>query len=228
MVTIPTHFTAHLVTREQLTATVLRLVFDTTQPLDYEPGQYASWLIGSQRRPMSFAAPPNGTRVEFLVDVSPGGLASQFSQQLTQGAQLAFLAPYGQFVIDRADKRPRLFVATGTGIAPIRAQLFADTSTQQTRLVFGTQSAQQRFLDHEFKALADRRPNFTFEPVCRNPDANWSGTIGHAAEVAINGIDGVRNCAIYICGSPEFVTEATQAFIRQGLPSEQLHTEQYT
>lgn len=227
MTTIPRRYTAHLMIKQRLTPTVLQLVFQTTEPLLYEPGQYASWLLGKHRRPMSFATPPAGTQAEFLVDIAPGGIASQFSQQLTVGDTMNFLAPYGQFVIDEANHQPRLFLATGTGIAPIRAQLLADHSHQAAILVFGALTAEKHFLEQEFRVLSQEHASLTFVPVCRYQTAGWSGAVGHVAEVALDTVDKPTNYTAYVCGSPEFVNEATHILTARGLSQQYIHTEQY-
>lgn len=228
MVTIPQRYTAYLVAKQPLTSMVYRLLFQATKSLTYQPGQYASWILGPYRRPMSFAVPPAGTRTEFIVDISPGGVASHFVQTLKPGDKLEFLAPYGQFVLDPSDTLPRLFLATGTGIAPIRAQLLADDSKLQATLVFGARLPSHRFLDHELAVLAQQKRNLVFIPVCQHHSPEWSGAVGHVVQVAVSSLEQLENHIVYACGSPQFVAEMTGRLIAHGLPRQRIKTEQYT
>lgn len=228
MVAIPKRYTTYLVAKRQLTSTVYSLLFQATKSLIYQPGQYASWIIGPHRRPMSFAVPPAGTRTEFIVDISLGGVASHFIQTLKTGDKLEFLAPYGRFVLDPSDTLPRLFLATGTGIAPIRAQLLADDSKSKAILVFGARLPSHRFLDHELAVLAQQKRNLTFIPVCLHHSPEWSGAVGHVVQVAVSSLKQLENHIVYVCGSPQFVTETTGFLIAHGLPRQHIKSEQYT
>lgn len=93
--------------------------------LAFRPGQFLSCLlpIGAERliRPYSIASSPEEPdRVELLLDLVPDGPGSRYLFDLVPGAILHFTGPWGTFVVDRAPEAEAVFIALGTGIAPIR------------------------------------------------------------------------------------------------------------
>lgn len=227
MATLPQEYNARLTRKQQLTPTVLHLTFEATKPLLYQPGQYASLLIATNRRPMSFATPAQGTHGEFLVDISPGGIASRWAQEIEPGHTLRFLSPYGQFTLNQETSRARVFIATGTGIAPIRAQLQADTLRLPTTLIFGTRTSTLRFFDNEFATFSRKAPNFTFLPVSKVPAPAWSGKVGHVANIALSHVANIAQAMVYICGSPTLVQETKAMLVDHGVLANQIHTERF-
>lgn len=214
---MPHQHEARLVQKYALNPTVLHLMFESQEKLTYQPGQYASLIIGNHRRLMSFATPPAGTRGEFLIDTSPGGVASRWAENLTPNETFVFLSPYGRFTVEEQALNPRVFIATGTGIGPIRAQLLASDFRIQTTLIFGTHDSSVRFFDHEFETLANRYPAFTFLPVSRQ----------NVAEIALQYIPNLAQSIFYICGGPTRVKETVQILEHQGIPASQIRTEQF-
>jgi len=94
----------------------------------FRPGQFISCLlpIGGERliRPYSIASSPeDGEHLELLIDRVPGGPGSNHLFDLSPGARLDFTGPWGTFLLDRAPEAEAVFVALGTGIAPIRPML---------------------------------------------------------------------------------------------------------
>ena len=106
----------------------LRLISPTT--LDFQPGQFISFEIPIEGRPhpmtraYSIASPPSQrsilTVVFNRVDHGPG---STFLFSLKPGDQVHFKGPAGSFRLRDDAPRNLLFVATGTGIAPLRSML---------------------------------------------------------------------------------------------------------
>ena len=227
MAILPRQYEARISKKHKLTSSVFHLIFEADRPLDYQPGQYASLLIGPHRRPMSFAAPPQGTRGEFLIDVSPGGVASQWAKKIEEGEPLHFLSPYGQFTANPADTHSRVFIATGTGIAPIRSQLLTQTLPLPTILIFGTRVSTLRFFDEEFKAISEKIPTFTFLPVCQVPDSKWAGSVGHVGEIALQHIPHPTQSILYICGGQLMVQEVREMLSAQGVPASNIRTEKF-
>ena len=71
-----------------------------------------------------------------------------------------------------------LFVATGTGIAPIRSMLqhvFSLGTERRLTLLFGARYASGLLYRKEFERLASEHQNFVFLPTLSRPDDIWSG-----------------------------------------------------
>jgi ferredoxin-NADP reductase len=94
----------------------------------FRPGQFVSCLlpVGGERliRPYSIASSPDDAEhLELLIDRVPGGPGSHYLFDLSPGARVDLTGPWGIFVLDRAPETETVFVALGTGIAPIRPML---------------------------------------------------------------------------------------------------------
>lgn len=214
-----------------LTPKIILLTVQAEAPLSYSAGQYASFLIDTYRRPLSYATPAHGTALEFIVDISPGGIASTFVAQLKPQDQIRFMSPYGRFIVDQASDRSLLFVATGSGIAPIRAQILHQLTVNPGRpmtLLFGNKDERHLFLDDEFTRLAQQHAVFSYIPVCSEPSAAWTGERGLVTQVISRRIAHAAAYDAYICGNPGMVKDVKTLLEATGLRPEQLHTEQFS
>ena len=113
--------------------------------LEYRPGQFVSCLlpVGERPpliRPFSLASNPEDEELELCLNLVPNGLGSRHLFGLTPGAVIRFTGPWGTFVIDRAPDAEAVFIADGTGIAPIRPMLHRVLATARhpVRLLHGS------------------------------------------------------------------------------------------
>ena len=88
------------------------------------PGQYLDVLLeDGSRRPFSIA---NGPQAEGMIElhvrhVAGGGFTSWVSDVLKEGDTLRIEGPFGTFVPREDSERPMVFMAGGTGFAPVKA-----------------------------------------------------------------------------------------------------------
>ena len=107
--------------------------------LEFRPGQFVSCLlpVGEKPpaiRPYSMASSPEDEELELCLNLVPGGLGSRYLLGLTPGAIVRLTGPWGTFVLDRAPDAEAVFIADGTGIAPIRPMLRRALATARHRL----------------------------------------------------------------------------------------------
>lgn len=225
--TLPRSYSGVVRLKEKVSPDVYRLLLELPVAIEYISGQYASFLIGQHRRPFSFAAPPRENIVEFLIDVSPNGIASKYCCKLSRGDVVSFLAPYGRFFPD-GDDRPLLLVATGTGVAPFRAQLYDSRFHHRlAHLFFGAVSQDHLFMESDFREYAGIREKFLFTPVCIEGRSSWDGEIGMIGQVVLKNIRDINTYAIYICGGPAMIRETTDLFMDHGALREHIHKEEF-
>jgi len=96
--------------------------------LEFRPGQFISCLlpVGEKPpliRPYSMASTPEDEELELCLNLVPGGPGSRYLLGLTPGAAIRLTGPWGTFVLDRAPDAEAVFIADGTGIAPIRPMI---------------------------------------------------------------------------------------------------------
>lgn len=203
----------------------LRLPLHSNMP--FTAGQYIDILLpGGHKRSYSIANPP---RPEGVIDVElhirhvPGGLYSgHVFSGMKDREKVSFEGPYGSFFL-RESAKPVVFLATGTGYAPIRSILLDALKWGTEReivLYWGDRSREDLYMFDEASALAEAHANVRFVPVLSRPAAgdNWTGRTGHVQDVALEDIDNIADCQVYACGSPRMIAEAESRFVALGLP----------
>ncbi len=77
-------------------------------------------------RPYSLASnPETGNLLEICVDLVPGGQGSRYLFDLAPGATVDLKGPFGTLMVDEPPAAEMVFIADGTGVAPIRAMVEA-------------------------------------------------------------------------------------------------------
>lgn len=228
-VVVPKEYTAQVSGQTNLSPKVLLLQLTSSRPISYTAGQYASFLIGNMRRPFSFASASGDTTIDFVIDVSPDGIGSSYVKQLTIGELVRFLAPYGRFTVSQ-DTTPIFFVATGAGIAPIRAQIQQVLQNQDGRpmtLLLGNRDEHHSLFQDEFTALAKRHAQLTFIPTLSQPSPAWTGTHGRVTEFIAQVAESLTRYEFYVCGAPQMVKDVTALLVSHAVPTAQIHSEQF-
>ena len=236
---------ATLVERRDLTADVASLfVRPHIHGAGYAPGQYATLGVaagdGLIQRPYSMAAPhaPDAAW-EFHVRRVRGGALTERLWELPVGARLRLGAPRGRFTPDPLDEHSRLFIATGTGIAPFVAMIRDDLAAgrrRKTVVVHGVAHADELGFRGLLARLSASHPSgFRYVPTISRPDdprsAGWVGATGRAERVLESrwealGLDPAAT-VVYLCGNPGMVASAQAALAERGIAPGDVHTESY-
>lgn len=109
--------TVTLLSKKKLTDTVFRLEFETNDPIDFAPGQYLTMQVAEKRRKPYSIVSAKDNILTLVIDIKPGGVASKYFESINVGDSTQVWYPMGNFAVEHSDN-PKLFVATGTGIAP--------------------------------------------------------------------------------------------------------------
>jgi CDP-4-dehydro-6-deoxyglucose reductase, E3 len=211
-----------------LTHDVRELGLRLREPKDiqFKAGQFISFNLtppGGERlmiRPYSIASPPNESdRITLVFNRVQGGRGSTYLFNLREGDVVAFEGPQGSFYL-RERMRNVLFVATGTGIAPIRSMLldladngYAGTAT----LYWGLRSQRDVYYQQEFEALAARYPNVSFAIALSRPEAGWQGYAGRVTGLVDAHVTSVKNLDVCLCGNHAMIRDVTEIIRTKGL-----------
>lgn len=199
----------------------------------FKPGQFVSFtetMDGKQiTRAYSIASIPNGNRFELCLNLVKDGRFSPHLFQMKVGDRVAMKGPVGTFTLRRPEQ-DALFIATGTGIAPIRGILQEAAqlgSTAQRTLLFGVRHEHGLLYREEFEAMAGGSEQFRFEPTLTQPGGAWTGRTGrvqaHLEEVLAERTD----LDIYICGLKEMVDGVRGMLKDRGIDRKQIIFEKY-
>ncbi len=217
---------------ERLAHDVTALRLSLPEPLDYLPGQYANLLLpdGSSRS-FSMATAPGGDLTFHIRHIEGGRFTCGILPRLAPGATLSLEAPLGAFVHRPADFRPLLFLATGTGIAPIRAMLESlldDGDCPPVTLYWGGRRLADLYLRDEIASWTDRLTEFRFVPVLSRAGDGWGGARGHVHHICLAEMPDMPDCAAYLCGSPAMIRDARAALLAKGANPAFVYTEAFT
>ena len=217
-----------------LTPQVIEADLRVDEPADFTfaAGQWISVPFGPKTvRAWSMASPPTRPRALTLcVDVSPGGIGSQWFAALEVGTRVRFKGPTGGFVYDRADPRRPIFVAEEVGVVPIRSILTELDETGHDRpaaLVNWARDPGWLLYDDEFRALARRASWFTYFPAVREAPVAWRGDRGEAHEVVDRLVHSVEHVVAYVCGGGAAVNEVRNALVRKGMDRKTVKWEKF-
>lgn len=204
-------YKAELGSVDRLSDTTLgfTLKVDATAPLHFLPGQYVNVLVPGtdQKRSYSFSSPPGADEVSFLIRDIPRGAMSTFLRERAQpGMAMEFTGPSGSFYL-RDIKRPLLFLAGGTGLAPFLSMLgrIEQTgSTQPIHMVYGVTNDADLVEVGRLEDYARRLPGFSFSCCVAAEESSYpqKGYVTRYIEPAhLN--DG--DVDVYLCGPPPMV-----------------------
>ncbi len=211
----------------------LQLRLPEEQSLVYHPGQYMNVLLGDDRhRSFSMASRPDGGAVDFHVRRIAGGrFTDQALAALRPGDVLNVEVPLGQFRYHREDERPIAMLATGTGLAPLKAMLEAlmdDDDCPPVHLYWGMRDEGGLYLHGQIPAWAERLYEFRYVPVLSRPGAGWNGRTGYVQQALLQDLPDLSEHAVYLCGSPAMVADARSAVIAHGADPAHVYADAFT
>lgn len=231
--------------REQLGADVLRIELMPRISgecfCEFVPGQYIElWQPGSDYLSRSYSianAPEGDGRIELHIRRVEGGrFASWAFDQMKVGDELLARGPLGGFTMRSPATTPLLFVAGGTGYAPIHALLLQQLRFQPDRdmvLLWGMRAVTQFYAVDEFRTLQAKATHLrivlAFEqgdaPLHPNGSVAWQrGTVLDSLQQDAGIIPG-RD--IYAAGPPMMLRGLAQALHTLKVEPSRVHVDSF-
>ena len=176
---------------ETLTPTVkvFRLAFEPGTEFSFVAGQYVMVDVRKGdaviHKPYSIASPPyQGGTIDLCIKYVEGGYVSTyFHAQVRVGDVLTVHEALG-FFVDRGGTHERVYVGTGTGIAPIRSMildLYHSGFEGPISVFFGVRHEDELLYEADWRRLEAEHPAFRFIPVVSRPKT-WAGRVGWVQE----------------------------------------------
>jgi NAD(P)H-flavin reductase len=222
-------FTAQVESIKNLTHDVRRLDLRLIEPqvITFRPGQFVSFEMPDPptgrllTRAYSVASQPSRSgMITLLFNLVSGGPGSGFLFHLKVGEKTQFKGPAGHFYLREDTERELLFVASGTGIAPIRSMLLANAERPNPRpatLFWGLRSQRDLYDQEELAELTRRTPSLTAITTLSRPDPGWSGSSGRVLQLIEERVSSVKHLAVYLCGNSGMIADATALLQKKGL-----------
>ena len=191
-------------------------------------------LSGSPlRKPYSIASAPWEVQksgiMQVLVQVDSGGLDPHL-ELASPGTLLTLEGPFGSFGLPDQIDRPMLFIAGGTGIAPLRSMLIEHLSRptkQPVALIDSARSVDEFAFRPELAALESAGRISTYFTVTREEKPDWQGRRGRISEALLKEALPSADCTCVLCGPPQLVTDASALLMKLGVRAERILTEKY-
>jgi ferredoxin-NADP reductase len=191
-------------------------------------------LHGSElRKPYSIASAPwelgKTGNLQVLAQIEDAGGLDPHLELAAPGTKLDLEGPFGTFGLPADETMPILFVAGGTGIAPLRSMLIERLS-RPTRvpiaLIYSARSPEEFAFRPELDALAAAGRITAHFTVTREHGA-WTGRRGRIDEALLKDALPSLQSLCLICGPPQLVSDAGVLLKAIGVSDERILIEQY-
>ena len=204
----------------------------------FQPGQFVmlNLPIDSKIPYRSYSiasAPGNDNIFELIIVLNPPGQGTPFMWENYQvGSIVPVAGPLGKFVLPEKIEHDICFIATGTGIAPLRSMLHhiinQNMEHKDIYFLFGNRYQADILYRTEMEALEIKFPEFRFIPVLsREEPHNWRGRIGYVHQVYEELFADRRPAHFFLCGWSAMLREARDRLTQMGYTKEHIKFELY-
>ncbi len=180
---------------------LVRIIFETDDQFDFAAGQYLSVRYGDRTRAYSIASSPNREETELCIRRVPDGrLSPRLCEDLSVGDRLAVRGPNGHLLLEDPSPRDMVFLATGTGVAPMKSMIDYTFETGRDRprdeprdvwLFLGAAWVDDLPYHEEFRALAADHDNFHYVPCLSREQwlSGWDGETEYIQDAMLKYVD---------------------------------------
>lgn len=215
---------------------ILYLKLPANERLQFLPGQYLDVLLkDGTRRSFSMANALDDEMLQLHVRrVAGGAFTDHVFSKMKERDILRFEAPLGTFYLREDSTKPIVFVASGTGFAPIKSMIesaLAKGIARPMTLYWGGRRPRDLYLSDLPQKWAAVHAHFRFVPVVSDALAedNWTGRTGFVHRAVMEDFPDLSGCQVYACGVPVMVNASQHDFTTQcGLPENEFYADSFT
>lgn len=240
-------FNTHLVEKKLLVSDIMHLRFELINPteIQFTAGQYVLVHIPKDEthvlRHFSIVQPSTeSSYVDIVAKIIPRGAASMYFSKIEPHEDVILQGPIGLFTFSESP-RNKIFLATGTGIAPIMSMFESGIMNHESRstLFWGLRNYKSVYFLKELKALKEKFSNFDFH-ICLSQEQDFSiipeedrkyflsGRVNKGLEEIILSHDSsLESHDFYVCGGRVAVESIRQYLYDKGAPKEQVFFEKF-
>ncbi len=203
-------------------------------PFHYRAGQAALVAAGpAESTPYSIASAPHESSrdgwLEFLIKVDGSNRFGAIVEGLRPGTLVRVEGPVGTFTLPPSSAGvPLLFIAGGTGIAPLRAMIREALHAGQQghlSLVYSARTPAEFAYAGELRGLADEGA-LALTLTLTGQAEDWTHARGRTGAAHLSDLVTPQTLA-FVCGPPAMVADLPAALVSLGLPRERVRTEDW-
>lgn len=206
-------------------------------PFSFKAGQFIMLDLPIEskytNRSYSIASPPSDDNIfELCIVINPKGLGTPYIfENYKVGTTVKISKVLGKFCLPDPIEHDICFICTGTGIAPLRAQVLdifnKKIPHKKLYMVFGNRWEKDIIYRKEMEDLQKEYPSFEFHPVLSRENEGWTGHKGYVHSVYENIFSDKRPAYFYICGWADMLKEARQRLEAMGYDKKCVRFESY-
>lgn len=214
---------------------VIYLKLPASERLQFVAGQYID-ILQKSGKPRSFSlanAPHDDEFLELHVRNITGG---SFTHHVFNGMKerdiMRIKGPLGTFFLREDSEKPIIFVASGTGFAPIKGiiehALYIGIK-RPMHFFWGARKLADLYMLEKAREWESRGIKFT--PVLSEPlpEDNWTGRTGYVHKAVMDDYADLSGHQVYACGAPVVVEAAhTDYTTQRKLPNEEFFSDAFT
>ena len=207
---------------EKLTDDVIKLVLrlPPNSNFKFNSGQYVNIIKGNLTRSYSIAnSSDHRNQLEFFIKKYENGLMSEYLfKEAKINDLLRIEGPIGTFFLRDLKFKNIVFLATGTGIAPIKAILdeieksCQDYQNKKLWVIVGARYKQDLFWKPNLDKL-----NINYIPVLSRQESDWNGEKGYVQDIVLKNKIDLVNTQVYACGSNDMINSSKELFLKHNL-----------
>ena len=184
-------------------------------------------------RSYSIASAPSDDHIfELCIVLNPKGAGTPYLfDHIKPGSDIKVSKILGKFTMPDVIEDDICFICTGTGIAPLRAQLWEIFNSGKPHknlyMVFGNRWTKDVLYRKEMEQLEKEHPEFKFLPVLSRDNPDWNGRKGYVHPLYEEIFADRRPAYFYICGWSDMLKEARTRLEAMGYDKKRIKFESY-
>ncbi|MDD2341533.1 MAG: FAD-binding oxidoreductase [Tolumonas sp.] len=198
---------------------VLKLRLPPSADFNFLPGQYIDLTYNGVSRSYSIASAivENNLLELHIRKVTDGVFSGFVFNEFKPNQLLRMQGPIGTFFIRKTDK-PLIFVAGGTGFAPVKAMvesLIKQDDKRAIHIYWGARKQDDIYSDLP-NQWANQYPNIISQVIVSD-DNTWDGRCGFVHQAVLDDFENLNGFMVYACGASAMINIARRTFIEKGL-----------
>ena len=191
------------------------------------PGQIAILRVKNEAPAyFAFASAPEDRELEILVKRTVGASTALFDMNKGGRVELSGVAGAG-FDLESQKRRDLVFVAMGTGVAPLRSALRHVLNRREDFgelvVLYGVRTPDDFCYGDEIETW--QQEGVELRQVISRPDGHdWSGPTGYVQSLLDHVLPDLKSPVALVCGSREMIGQTTERLQRMGFAPDDILT----